>query len=82
MSEIVVRNTVSINVDIDPGTNRSFIECQVDDTMRVRVYGDFEMEVFDGGPPVDVIISLPVDQFRRSFEALMAEMDARYGGRP
>lgn len=78
--------SIKINQGHDQESNRSFLECQVDETLRVRVYSDFEMEVLDTGMFDDVgnpiTLTLPVDQFRKSFEALMVEMDARYGGRP
>ena len=73
---------IQVNYDIDKATGRTFIEAQVDSTMRVRVYSDFEMEVYDDNDGDIVRLSLPVDQFRRSFEALMKEFDERYGGRP
>ena len=74
---------VEINYDIDKETGLTFIECRVDDTMLVRVSANFIMTIFDkrdGGEGVgyDILFA----EFRRSFEALMAEFDERYGGRP
>ena len=72
---------VSINHDIDKKTGLAFIECQVDDGLTVRVNANFMMEIFDHNEEY-VWTKIPVDRFRKSFEALMKEFDERYGGRP
>ena len=76
--------TIKITQANDPETGMTYIEAQVDDTMRVRVYSNFEMSIIDQQPGVAEpdVWTLPVAQFRRSFEALMAEMEMRYGGKP
>jgi len=74
---------VSINHDIDKKTGLAFIECQVDDNLTVRVNANFMMEIFDADDADGSgWTEIPVDRFRKSFEALMKEFDERYGGRP
>lgn len=74
-------DVVKLNTDQDLG-GRTFIECQVDDEMIVRVYSDFTMEVFDPNDSAYGGFEIPLDRFKRSFEELMKAIEEKYGRMP
>lgn len=75
------QGTTRITQDHDAERNQTYLQVQViDGELAVRVYADLSVQLSIEGAGHYLIPD--VRAFRRSMEALFAEMDARYGVTP